>query len=282
MPSPFPGMDPWLEAADIWPCFHDSFAAEIMGVLNQALPPPYYARLETRPEIGVVDNNTGDGYARRVVPDVAVVNSARASHASGASIAVAAPRTEISQSVEIVGRDEEGRHLSVEIRDPRRNHRLVSFIEIVSPANKTSGVDRQSYLDKQQEIYGSEASLIEIDLLRGGRRLLPNLFVEQYVAELKPPPNYLVLVNRSWMRAGASRWQVFPIVLRESLPVIPVPLREGEPELPLDLQFVFNRAYDNGPYRRGAVDYSTPPHPRLSKDDSGWANELLVADANRG
>ncbi|HEX5443998.1 MAG TPA: DUF4058 family protein, partial [Pirellulales bacterium] len=183
---------------------------------------------------------------------------------------------------EIVARDEEGRHLSVEIRDPRRNHRLVTLIEIVSPANKTPGVDRQSYLDKQREIYGSEASLVEIDLLRGGRRLLPNLFVEQDVAELKPPPNYLVLVNRGWTRTGASRWQVFPIGLRESLPVVPVPLREGEPEVPLDLQFVFNRVYDNGPYRRGAIDYSAPPHPRLSNGDLGWAKELLLADANRG
>lgn len=86
---------------------------------------------------------------------------------------------------------------------------------------------------------GNDASLIEIDLLRGGRRLLPNLFIEQDVAELQPPPNYLVLVNRGWMRGAASRWQVFPIVLRAPLPVIPVPLREGEAEVPLDLQFVF-------------------------------------------
>lgn len=127
MPS-FPGMDPWLEAADIWPDFHDSFAGEIRNVLNQTLPPPYYARLEMRSEIGVVDNDTGEGYARRVAPDVAVANSARAGHASGAGVAVAAPRTEISQSVEIVKRDEEGRHLLVEIRDPRRPPVTAQFI----------------------------------------------------------------------------------------------------------------------------------------------------------
>lgn len=281
MPSPFPGMDPWLEAADIWSCFHDSFAGEIMGVLNQTLPPPYYARLEMRPEIGVIDSDAGTHYVRRRVPDVAVVNSVRASHTSSTGVALAAPRTEISQFVEITARDEDGRHLSVQICDPRRNHRLVTFIEILSPANKTSGIDRQSYMHKYEEVYASDASLIEIDLLRGGRRILHNIFVEADVAALKPPPNYLVLVNRSWTRGnGGGRWQVFPIVLRESLPVIPVPLREGEPEVPLDLQFAFNRAYDGGPYRRGAVDYSRPPHPPLNNDDASWARELLDRPSN--
>lgn len=75
MPAPFPGMDPWLESADIWPDFHDSFAAEIRAFLNRVLPPPYYARLEMRPEIGVVDDSDGAVYRRAVVPDVSVVDS---------------------------------------------------------------------------------------------------------------------------------------------------------------------------------------------------------------
>src|SRR6266404_5554762 len=53
MPSPFPGMDPYLEAPDIWPDFHDHLASEIGAHLNQILPPQYFARLEMRPEIGI-------------------------------------------------------------------------------------------------------------------------------------------------------------------------------------------------------------------------------------
>ena len=70
MPSPFPGMDPYLEAPDIWPDFHDALAGEIRGALNQTLPAPYYARLEMRPEVGIVEDG---GYTRRIVPDVALV-----------------------------------------------------------------------------------------------------------------------------------------------------------------------------------------------------------------
>ena len=44
MPSPFPGMDPYLEASDIWPDFQHALAADIRGELNRVLPLPYYAR----------------------------------------------------------------------------------------------------------------------------------------------------------------------------------------------------------------------------------------------
>src|SRR5881409_2064340 len=49
MPSPFPGMDPYLEAPDIWPDLHEALASEMRAELNLLLPQPYYARLE---EIG--------------------------------------------------------------------------------------------------------------------------------------------------------------------------------------------------------------------------------------
>ena len=71
MPSPFPGMDPYLEAPDIWPDFHDALAGEIRRELNRVLPRPYYAQLEMRPDIGIV----GDELPGRIIPDVAIVRS---------------------------------------------------------------------------------------------------------------------------------------------------------------------------------------------------------------
>jgi hypothetical protein len=163
----------------------------------------------------------------------------------------------------------------VEIRDPRRGHKLVTLIEIVSPTNKVPGVDRAAYLRKHHEVYASDASLIELDLLRGGERLLHSIHVADCLAGLSPPADYLVLVNRAWVRSEQISIQLFPITLRDLLPCIPVPLREGEPEVPLDLQHVFNRAYDSGPYRRGAVEYGQPPDPPLSPADQAWAHERL-------
>lgn len=168
------------------------------------------------------------------------------------------------------------KQLFIEVRDSKRGHKLVTLIEILSPSNKRPGPDRDAYRAKQSEVLGSDASLIEIDLLRSGEHILPDLNLSALVAQLDPPADYLVMVSRAWKRGGGTvGYEVFPCVLREWLPCIPVPLKEGEPEVPLDLQYVMNRAYESGPYLRGAVDYASAPDPPLSPHDLEWAAERL-------
>ena len=275
MPSPFPGMDPYLEAPSIWPDLHDALASEIRTVLNATLPSPYYARLEMRPEVGIVDEGPA---SRRIVPDVAIVRGPRARVQAGAGVAVLeAARTKISPSLEVKIPTAPFRHAFVEIRDPTHGHRLVTLIELVSPPNKLPGRDRRAYLVKQSEVLDSDANLVELDLLRGGERLVsPEL--EHAFDNLDPPPDYVVLVNRAWRREdGISAYQIFPVAVTEPLPCIPVPLRQREEEVPLDVQFIFQRAYDSGPYRRGAVDYTCPPEPALPDELATWADECLPA-----
>src|SRR5207248_3342441 len=127
------------------------------------LPAPYYARLEMRPEVGIVEDG---GYQRRIVPDVAVVRPPPLPAAQGGVGVLEETRTAISPSFEVRVAGEPIRHPFVEIRDPTRGHRLVTLLEIASPSNKRSGPDRQAYLRKQSEVLGSDANLIELDLLR--------------------------------------------------------------------------------------------------------------------
>lgn len=273
MPSPFPGMDPYLEANDIWPDFHHALASEIRSCLNAILPAPYYAQLEMRQEVGIVEEETPK---RRIVPDVSVAAHPTLKGPAGGVAVLEERRTTIAQPLEVVIPTEPLRHPFLEIRDPRRMHHLITLIEIASPSNKKKGVDREVYLQNQREIIDSDANLVEVDLLRGGERLLPNLFLRDIVGRLEPPPDYLVLVNCFWHRVGGDMSvQIFPVQLPEMLPVIPVPLRQEEPDIALDLQFVLNRAYDSGPYRRGAVDYTQPPQPPLPERYLAWAEERL-------
>jgi len=131
-------------------------------------------------------------------------------------------------------------------------------------------------LQKQREVLDSNASLIELDLLRSGDRLLPYPDLDDAVGRLEPAPDYLVLVNRAWKRiAAAMDYDLFPIQFRQPLPNIPVPLREGQEEVLLDLQLALTRAYDAGPYRRGAVNYSVPPAPPLRGGDAVRAEAIL-------
>jgi hypothetical protein len=233
MPSPFPGMDPYLDDPTIWPDSHNSLASRIRDALNASLPESYYAQLEVRSEIGLC-------------------------------------------SVEILLDDEPVALCSVDVRDAR-THQVVTLIEILSPSNKRPGADRDNFLQKRAEILQSDASLVEIDLLRTGTRLWTHPEVTRRLGALTPAPDYLVLVNRAWTRGPDFRLQAFPVSLIDALPVVPVPLRKDEEEIRLDLQYVFQQVYDSGPCRRGAVDYGTEPRPALASAMRHWAVELIDA-----
>lgn len=274
MPSFFPGMDPYLEAQHVWPDLHHALASEIRSQLNLSLPAPYYATLEARMDLGIVADDQETW--RTIIPDVAVLDPRRRPDNGGGTAVVERPRRDVSRRVEIEIASEPTRHFFVEVRDAKHDHKLITMIEILSPSNKRPGPDRAAYAAKQRDVLESEASLVEIDLLRAGERVTPNPVVAAFLDRLNPAPDYLVLVSPAWRRTEPGwGYHVFPVSLRDWLPCIGVPLAREDAELPLDLQYVFNRVYDGGPYRRGAVDYRKRPDPPLSEADAAWAESLL-------
>jgi hypothetical protein len=148
----------------------------------------------------------------------------------------------------------------VEVRD-RRNRELVTVVELLSPSNKRPGSDREQYLAKREQILGSSAHLVEIDLLRGGKPLP--------MAD-RPDCDYSVLVSRVEDRPYAGFW---PVRLRSRLPEIPVPLRPQVADARLDLQAIVHRLYDAAGYED--YIYSGVPDPPLAPDDLAWARSLL-------
>jgi hypothetical protein len=268
-------MDPYLEAPDIWPDFHDALAATLRSMLNSTLPAPYYARLQKRPELGVV---LGGGSLHRIVPDVSVLHYPQPKPPSSllreSGLALFdQPRTEVTAGVELRIQTDPLQHHFVEIVDAQHGHKLVTLIEIVSPSNKHPGPDRRSYETKQQEVLSSEASLIEMDFLRAGQRLFP--YPELAAAVDALAPDYLVLLNRASLRqAYWMDYTLYPIRLPEVLPCIPVPLAGADPDVLLDLQVAFNRVYREGPYLR-AIDYTKSPEPPLREELGDWLEERL-------
>jgi hypothetical protein len=151
-------------------------------------------------------------------------------------------------------------HVTIEIRDTA-NRQLVTAIEVLSPTNKR-GDGRQEYLAKRRRILLSTAHLLEIDLLRQGQR----------VPMQKPLPvaPYFIFLSRAERRPMTEIW---PISLREPLPVVPVPLLPGDQDAALDVQQVFTTTYDLLGYDL-AVDYTQAPEIPLSKVDLVWAETL--------
>jgi len=281
MPSPFPGMDPWLENPKVWPDFHDRLAEQISSTLNRNLPSHYYAQLGVREELGIVGRTT----IRQIVPDVSIQSTQwtpKRDRQSDGGVAVAdAPRDTVTSSWEIDIVYDKQSISFVEIRDSRSGHEVVTLIEILSPSNKGSGPDHEKYVKKRNEFLESKTSFIEIDLLRAGRRDFFGPDVHQRLYQFDPPMDYLAFVQRSWRRAEGVRYQLFGSRIQDLLPVIAIPLRESEPESTLDLQYAFQETYDRGPYRRGAVDYNEPADPPLPEGVIEWAQKCLKNETAR-
>lgn len=147
----------------------------------------------------------------------------------------------------------------VEIRD-RHNRALIAIVEILSPANKNPGPDRDQYLAKRAEILAGPAHFVEIDLLRTGTPM-PD--------QDRPKSAYGIMVSRAEERPAAGFW---PIGIRDPLPVIPVPLRPAS-HATLDLQEILHHVYDHGTYADEI--YERKPEPRLDPSDQDWAQQLI-------
>jgi hypothetical protein len=255
MPSPFPGMDPYLEASEIWVDFHSDLAAEIRTVLNRTMPRRYIAQVSPRVVYEVIEISQ----LRSARPDVGVYAPSEPS-GIGSSAAVA---TEVAPVESVVAIEEPVRYYSVEIREVG-TMRLVTAIEILSPANKRPGSEtREEYLRKRRALLRSEAHLIEIDLLRGGERMP----LEKPV----PKAAYYIVLSRRQRRPVVEVW---PVQLWEPLPVIPVPLLHPDPDVPLDLNAVVASVYERGAYDR-IIDYRQPPPPPLTDEEAQWIDRWL-------
>lgn len=266
MPSPFPGMDPYLEDPEIFPGLHDRLVAYVSETLQPLLPPPYYADLGRRAWIEVSERFVG--------PDVNLLrrpDRGTGSRRGNGGVATAS-RTATTPLVIHVPHDER-REPFVEIYAGRgRNRRLVTSIEVLSPSNKRPGEEgRELYLRKQREMLKSKVHLVEIDLLRGGEHTTAVPY-ERLVAQAGPF-DYHVCVHQF---DNVEDYFVYAIQLAEPLPTVSVPLLPEDGAVAVDLQAVFARSYDAGPYAR-EIDYQRDrPVPPLAPKQARWAKQCLA------
>ncbi|MCM1984757.1 DUF4058 family protein [Lyngbya confervoides] len=246
MPSPFPGMDPYLEGY-LWPDVHSALANKIRQQLTPLLRPKYTARLEVYlAEAPFPEGEIGILYPAQIVTHHSLSPQVRR-EGRGVRTAVLEPPT--------------CRLTRVEIRDTAQN-RLVTSIEILSPVNKREpGLTR--YRQKRQRLYQANVHLLEMDLLRRGTR--------PFAQPRLPAVPYCIALTR----AQAKQIEFWPLELPTPLPVVPIPLQDPDPDVPLDLQAVLNTIYDEAAYDL-SLDYDQPPPPpAFSSSDAEWLQTQL-------
>ena len=255
MPSPFPGMNPYLERAAVWHDFHSRFLPAAAEALAAQVVPDYFVRVEDNLYIR-------DAWSEEVVPaGVSDVSVSRIGPARSAPVSTAAA-TALSTTVTLPEALDLERLPYLEVVD-RESEQVVTVVELLSPSNKRAGANRQDYLAKRRRLLQSDVNLVEIDLLRGHRRMPP----------LDPLGcDYCVLVSRAEERPAAG---VALLRLRDPLPAVPVPLRPGTAEPVLDLGAVLDRVYDAAQYRY--ILYRGEPEPRLAAADAEWSRAVVAA-----
>ena len=223
MPSPFPGMDPYLEQPKLWPAFQHQLLACLYQILLPGLVDRYRARVGTR------------------------------SYVSEMPLFTSVVRDEFSEEY-------------VEIRS-RADNRLVTLLEVVSPANKTTPAGRQAYLDKRKEAVLQKAAVVEIDLVMQGKPTLT------YSRDGLPEFDHAVSVTRA---NAPDRYEIYTATIQKRLPKFKLPLAADDRDALLDLQAAFARAYDLGGFA-SSIDYAAPPPPDVPLADAlaAWVNDML-------
>ncbi|MFQ5854239.1 MAG: DUF4058 family protein [Anaerolineae bacterium] len=258
MPSPFPGMDPYLEGY-LWPDFHAALAHKFRQLLAPQIQPKYVARLE----ISVIEDESFEAEIGVMYPDVEIVKKVEPTPEPAGGVMVAEPvvtTAPLSISIPQV------RLIAVEIQDVAQN-RLVTSIEIISPVNKREP-HLSRYRRKRERIRSAEVHLLEIDLVRRGTR------VWEY-SRLPDMPYMIVLT-----RGAANTMDVWPIELSDTLPTLPVPLRPPDKDVILDLPAALTAVYDEAFYHL-SIDYQqSPPPPPLTAEEQAWLRQMLSTASN--
>lgn len=261
--NPFPGMNPFLERN--WGPVHTKLISLIDDEIGRQLPPD----LITRPE----ERITIDEFAARkdYRPDIAISDRWKSGMAPVWDGDPATSTGGLLAEPQMVWIEETVERW-IEIRTADGS--LVTVIEVLSPANKT-GAGREAYRTKQHSYLESQASLVEIDLLRDGSHVLAAPL--ERVREKAPGTCYHICVSRSWTPHVR---EVYSCPLRERLPAFRVPLRQTDPDAVLDLQPLIDRCYDAGRYYLSPHDRE--PHPPFEGDEAVWVDGQLRGAGLRG
>jgi len=258
MPTPFPGMDPYLERAGVWAEVHTRLIVAMADALGPQVRPKYRVGVEQRTYLAIL---TPDEYELVGKPDVLVAaprRQAQPVRPTATSVGIAPRVAHLPLPEAIIER-----HLAV--RDVLTGE-VITVIELRSPTNKLTREGRRQYARKRLRILGSATHFIEIDLLRAGE---PFPFrVQDDDAE----SDYRILVSRAQDRPQAA---VYLFTIHEPIPDFHVPLQPDDPEPSVTLNRLVHDVYDRAGYDL-TLDYrQAPPPPPMRAQDMQWMQQLL-------
>ena len=218
----------------LWPSFHASWAATMMGQLNATLSRRYLAtchvHLGRHVEADVAEFDTG----------VLAVESGNGD--GGVATAVWAPPVTTHVMSAVFPDD-----IEVRVTDQRDSLTLVAVVELVSPGNKDRDDARDAFTDKCAAYLQRGIGLVVVDVVTERLANLHNHLIER----LRQPDEFRMAGDAGLYATayGPARrdeknvidlW-LYRLALGEALPTVPLALR-GAGVVPLELEETYTRA----------------------------------------
>jgi hypothetical protein len=252
MPSPFPGMDPFLES-QAWQDFHTSYLVVLRELLVAQLRPRYVVEIGQYLTLSSENMEScrayGIGPSLMEQPDEATKEYGTPTDASGRA----------KQTLPVLRRLRQ-RFLTIRATEKRN---AVTVIEILSLSSKCLDEGRKAYFTRRTGILSGKSNLVEIDLLRSG--------LHPVVQKELPAIDYSACISRC---AELSKANVLAWKLNGPLPSIPIPLAEDDPDAMLDLQVALTTTYDRAGYDY-ALNYRAPVEPPMEPAAAEWVRSVL-------
>ena len=257
MKSPFPGVDPYLE--QYWGDIHTSLMVYIRDQLTDQLPSDLQARVEESVSVDL------DESPRWIYPDITVVELPDAS----AAAAVAVANAVITEPTIIPLSNEKPTQRHIEIVDLNSGNRVVTAIELLSPANKQEEAGRSVYRRKQREYIEAGVNLVEIDFIRTGSFIVaaPEGRIPW---DMRTP--FIICIRRAYRPEHA---EIISVALEQPVPNFRIPLRQTDADAVLRLQPLLDDCYLRGRY--ASIDYGQRSRPKLDDKAAAWASDLIRA-----
>jgi len=249
MPTPFPGMDPYLERSGLWNQVHHDLISDIRRYLLPLLRPDYIITIEQRTYLSLTPPDKKPLY----------ISAHESSLPSPNATIITLPYIiKLPHPIPITTSWLEIRE--IETQD------VMTVIEVLSPVNKVHPKGRHEYLTKRLKILSSWTNLVEIDLLRAGKPLPMQL----------PHPkssHYRIITSRYHQRPHAL---AYLFNLTEIIPDISIPLLPDEPEPLLPLNQILHTMYDESGYDLQIDYHQPPPPPQFDNDTATWLQNIIT------
>ncbi|MEL7235307.1 MAG: DUF4058 family protein, partial [Chloroflexota bacterium] len=263
----FPGINPYAHHRALgrgWNDFHTAHINDIATTLQRdILSRGYLVEREQGLQLKKTYSNEQDVLQRRVADVLVSTSEAAPGQTEFSSVTVATAEMALT---ELLMEDEPEENLAAiaVFRSDSKRETPITWIELLSPANKPGGTNYDAYIQKRRELLHAGIAFVEIDYIHTRPPTFAPLAGYDSHQEYGIPYRIVVMNPHPDYRSGRATRYEFGVLAR--MPVVTIPLAADD-TVAFDFSVPYQVTFDALFYAH-FVDYSTPAGDMLGYHDA--------------